>query len=314
MIPSSFPVPGDKALLLTGVTGFIGHQLLPMLLAAGYQCWVLTRHAPKSLRHPELVYFHDFDSLPGTLPACVINLAGEGIADRRWSRGRQQQLIDSRVGVTASLLETYRSRSQPLVRLLSGSAAGVYGCRTDPVPLTESSLAPGELARGHEQEFGARLCATWEHSALAAAADGTEVCLLRIGPVLAGDGGMIARLRLPFLVGMGGPIGSGAQWLSWIHRKDLCRAILSLLQADQLPGCANLVAPAAVTNREFANALGKAWRRPVIVPLPGVAVRLLWGQMGRELLLGGQRVAPEVLLRTGFEFDYPDLPGALQSL
>ncbi|MYM62313.1 TIGR01777 family oxidoreductase [Pseudomaricurvus sp. HS19] len=314
MTSSSFPVPGDQSILLTGVTGFIGRELLPLLLATGYQCWVLTRHPPRSAGHRELFYFSDFEHLPEQLPASVINLAGEGIADRRWTGARKHQLTDSRVGVTDSLLRAYRDRNQSITRLLSGSAVGVYGCRKDSIPQAEHMLLPGVLPHGHEEEFGARLCAAWEQSALAAVTGGSEVCLLRIGPVLASDGGMIARLRLPFLLGMGGPIGSGTQWLSWIHRQDLCRAILFLLQAEHLPGCVNLVAPAAVTNLEFARALGKAWRRPAFMPLPGLAVRLLWGQMGTELLLGGQRVVPEVLQQAGFEFDFPQVTDALRSL
>ena len=233
-----------------------------------------------------------------------MNLAGESIAARRWTGSVKERIRRSRVDGTRLLAETLGRLTRRPQALVSASAVGYYGHRGDE-PLTEES-PPGS-------GFLAEVCREWEAAADPARAAGIRVVHPRLGVVLAGQGGALPRMALPFRLGVGGVIGSGRQYWSWIEVGDLVRAIELCLALDTLAGPVNAVAPIPVTNREFTRALGRVLRRPTLVPLPAAAVRLLLGEMGRALLLDSARVLPRRLERAGFRFRHPDLEAALRA-
>lgn len=292
-------------LLVTGGTGFIGRALIPALLDKGWSVTVLTRDAEQARRLlPESAEV--LTALPDTgYFDAVINLAGENLSARRWNTAFKQRIVASRLETTQALLAWIQQQKSPPRVLLSGSAVGFYGDRGDQV-LDESSPA------GSEEEFSVSLCQQWEQLALQAESLGLRVCLLRTGIVL-GQGGALAQLLPPFKLGLGGPVGSGRQWMPWIHLQDEVRAIVFLLEHGELSGPFNLTAPAPARNAAFARALGRALRRPALLPMPGFALKLAMGEMA-ELVLGGQKVKPVKLLQAGFEFQYPQLEQALKDL
>jgi uncharacterized protein (TIGR01777 family) len=233
----------------------------------------------------------------------VINLAGEPVAAGRWTTDRKAAMRSSRVGTTTALVAALSQlRHRPTV-LVSASAIGYYGPRGDE-PLTE------EAASG--TGFLAELCRDWEAAARAAEPLGIRVVLPRIGVVL-GPGGALAKMLPAFRMGLGGPIGRGTQWMSWIHRDDLIELLLAVLTQD-LRGPINATAPQPVTNREFSRALGRALHRPTWARVPGLVLRILFGQMAEELLLTGQRVVPRRAEAMGFRFQYPTLEEALRGI
>jgi uncharacterized protein len=234
----------------------------------------------------------------------VVHLAGESIAARRWSAAVKERIRRSRVDGTRLLSETLGNLERRPRVLVSASAVGYYGDRGE-TPLTEDS-APGA-------GFLADVCREWEAAADAARSAGIRVVHPRLGLVLAKQGGALPRMTLPFRLGLGGVVGSGRQYWSWIELGDLVRAIELCLGLDGLAGPINAVAPAPVTNREFTRKLGKVLGRPTLVPLPALAVRLLLGEMGRALLLGSARVLPRRLERAGFHFRHPGLESALRA-
>lgn len=290
--------------LITGGTGFIGRVLVSQLADAGYECWVLSRQPGGGAGATNKAhYVNSLTALPNPLPKLVINLAGEGISDKRWSSRRKAELKDSRIGLTRTLVEYYGQQDQAPKRVISGSAVGFYGAHDDELLNEEGRSHPG---------FAYDLCKGWEEEATRFVALGSVVCCLRIGVVLGADGGMVEKLKKPFTMGVGGQIGHGRQWMSWIHRQDLVRLILFVLEHETLHGPINAVSPNAVTNAEFTRQFATQLRRPALLPMPSMAVKLLFGQMGEELLLSGQRVVPEQIVRSGFEFSYPDLESALK--
>ncbi len=232
----------------------------------------------------------------------VVHLAGENVAAGRWTAARKAAIRDSRVRGTALLCETLAKLRMPPRVLLTASAVGYYGARGGE-PLSEDAAAG--------DDFLARVCREWELAADAARQVGIRVVTLRIGVVLAAKGGALQKMLAPFRAGLGGVIGSGQQVLSWIALDDLLGAIEHALHCDALRGPVNTAAPNAVTNREFTLALGRALRRPTIAPLPSWAVSLLFGEMGRDVLLTGQRAVPTQLLKSGFQFAFSDLTAAL---
>lgn len=241
----------------------------------------------------------------------VVNLAGAGIADKRWSDRRKQLLYDSRLGPTRRLVQWMRrSERRPKV-LLSGSAVGWYGSREDDAPLGEGSRPRADFAHS--------LCQAWESAAMEAVASGVPVLLLRTGIALHPDGGMLRRLLLPFRLGLGGRLGHGRQVLSWIARDDWVEAVHALLRrhlegaGDAPVGPVNLTAPEAASNAAFTSALGAALRRPTVLAVPGPVLRLALGEMS-TLLLEGQRVVPERLRQDGFRFRHPQLGRYLQAV
>jgi uncharacterized protein (TIGR01777 family) len=294
-------------LLITGGTGFIGRALCRRLLADGHRLTVLSRWPRRvpALCGAGVSAVASLSELPRDRRFdAVINLAGEGIADRPWSAARKQLLRDSRIGVTAALCDWIAAAASPPALLISGSAVGYYGSRGD--QLLDEAAPVGA-------DFAAHLCRDWEVEAARVEALGVRLCLLRTGLVLGGDGGMLARLKLPFSLGLGGRLGDGRQWMSWIHRDDLVALIVYLLDHPTLQGPFNGTAPEPVTNADFTRALARALRRPALLPMPAFALRLALGEMA-GLLLGGQRVLPQRALEAGFEFRYPTLPAALDEI
>lgn len=291
--------------LITGGSGFIGSALCRKLAASGAAIDVLSRDPARAARllpgQARIVSRLD-DLQPDSPIDAVINLAGEPIADRRWNSRRRQQLLDSRIALTDELVDWIETL-QPRPRvLLSASAVGFYGDQGN-ITVSEDSLP--------HAEFQHELCARWEQSAAVARELGLRVVIARIGLVVGPGGGFLRRLLPPFRLGLGGPIGSGRQWMSWIHRDDLLALFEWLLSRSDLDGAFNATAPTPVTNREFAQTLGRVLHRPAVLPLPAFALRAAFGEMSR-LLLTGQRVLPARAVAAGFTFRFPDLESALR--
>jgi len=294
-------------ILITGGTGFIGKKLCHFLLKKDHHLTVLSRtpervstlcgQSVKSIKNIEQLAASDsFDA--------IINLAGAGIADSRWSDQRKQLLIDSRINTTKQLI-TYIKQSdiKPKV-LISGSAIGYFGNRGSAI-LNEDSLP-------HE-DFSHHLCTLWESTALEADKLGVRTCIIRTGLVIGDDGGFLKRMLLPFKLGLGGPFGTGAQWMSWIHRNDLIAIINKLLDADTLHGIFNATSPEPVTNKEFSQTLAQVLHRPAFIAIPALVLKVLLGEMS-TLVLGGQRVIPARLQKSGFEFKFKSLSQALNDV
>lgn len=291
-------------IVVSGGSGFLGGSLTPALRAAGHQVIVLTR---RPQREGDLLW--SAAGVGGAWVAAVqaadvvINLAGEGIADKRWSEPRKEALLRSRVVATRAIADAIRDAVQPAT-FISGSAIGYYGDRGDN-DLTEAD-PPGT-------DFLARVCLEWERAALAIA-DVTRVVLLRTGLVLAHDGGALPRMALPFHFFAGGRVGSGRQFMSWIHRDDWIGLVLWMIEQAQLQGPVNLTAPQPVRNSEFTRTLGRVLRRPAVIPVPAFALRLALGELADTALLSGQKVLPTVALTNGFRFRYGELDEALQAI
>lgn len=293
-------------ILVTGGTGFIGTALCPQLLIDGHQLTLLSRQPDKVRRlYGERVKtIRRLTELPeaDALDA-VINLAGEGIADRPWTAARKQQLHASRVTLTEELVGVLRRRPQRPRVLISGSAIGWYGDQGD--TLLEEDAAPHE-------EYMHTLCRDWENAAREAEALGVRVCLLRTGVVLGRSGGMLRRLLPVFGLGLGGRLGSGEQWLSWIALGDYVNIVRALLGDDSQSGVFNATAPKPVTNAEFTATLASALGRPAFLHIPETVLKLATGEM-RALFLGSQRVLPSRLLGAGFRFRSRTLEDCLRN-
>lgn len=291
-------------ILITGGTGFVGAALVPALLADGHTLTLLSRdprrHRARLGGRVQLISRLAEISAQAPVDA-VINLAGEGIADRPWTAERKRVLRESRVTLTQDLVRWLGTRGTAPAVMISGSAIGWYGDQGDAA--LDEAAAPRE-------EFTHALCAEWESAARPVTALGTRLCLLRLGVVLGRDGGMLGRLLPAFRAGLGGRVGSGRQWLSWIGRDDVVAAIRRLLADASMQGVYNVTAPQPVTNADFTRALAAALRRPALVPVPALALRLALGEMS-GLLLGGQKVLPARLQRAGFGFAHPTLADCL---
>ncbi len=288
--------------LVTGGTGFIGEALIPALQQRGYRVLLLTRKPDAARqRYPEAQPFRDWRELGDLCPEVVINLAGEGIADKRWTDARKQVLRESRIGVTRSLVDWCATRQTAPRVMVSGSAIGYYGdCGDEWVD--EHSPA------GHD--FAARLCSEWESAARPVRVLGTRLAIVRIGLVM-GPGGMLKRLLLPFRLGLGGRLGPGTQWMSWIERGDLVRLILALTDSHEAEGIFNAVAPNPVTNEDFTRVLARALKRPAMLPVPAWLLRTLMGELA-ELLLASQRVrASRMEWLPGFRFRFTGIEKAI---
>lgn len=294
-------------LLITGGTGLIGRHLIPRLLQLGHQVNVVTRDVAAAREKLDervrlwsgLDQQSDFNGIEG-----IINLAGEPIADKRWSASQKQQLCESRWQITEQLVSLIHASSTPPAFLISGSATGFYGDSGE-VIVTEED--PGQ------DEFTHTLCARWEQLALKAESEQTRVCLLRTGVVLAREGGALEKMKLPFRLGVGGPIGSGKQYLPWIHIDDMIDAIIWLMDHPSLRGPFNMVAPYPVRNEQFAATLGQVMHRPAFMRTPAAAIKLMMGESA-VLVLGGQHVLPKRLEASGFTFRWYDLQQALQDV
>lgn len=289
--------------LITGGTGFIGRALCASLLADCHEITVLTRDPAGARRrlHHEVRIARELHEV-GEVQA-VINLQGENLSAGRWTEARKCAFRSSRVDFTRALVEWMGQQARVPEVLVSGSAIGWYGDRGDEL-LTESSH-PGS-------DFAATLCRDWESEALRAAAAGTRVCLLRTGIVLDHEGGALGKMLPAFKLGAGGPLGPGTQWMSWISREDLVRMIRWMVDTGR-QGVFNGTSPQPVRNRDFTQALGRALRRPTVLPMPVFALRALFGEMS-GLLLGSQRVLPDAARASGFQFHHETLNAALDAV
>ncbi len=287
--------------LVTGGTGFIGSALIPALLADGHSVTVLSRR-PGSDQKP-LRFITSLDVIPAdTRIDAVVNLAGASLAGQRWTPAYKQEIVASRLATTERLLKLIaRLETSPQV-LLNASAIGYYGHHGDEPLTEEGAVVPG---------FSQDLCQRWETAAMQASALGVRVCLLRLGVVLDRDGGAMEEMARPFKFGVANWIGSGTQWLSWVHRRDVVAAIRFLQEHTELSGPFNITAPEPVTSRDFCAAMKRHKRTFITVPMPATAIKLLVGEMADELLLNGQRVLPSRLQAAGFRFALPALDDAL---
>ena len=315
MIQTASVSPGGSGkpqhVLLSGGTGFIGQHLARRLLDQGHQVTVWTRRqaladAPErsGLRHVTAL-----DAVPTDAPVdVVVNLAGARILGWPWTAARRQVLMDSRLGPTRQLVDWMaRAATRPRL-LISGSAIGYYGVQ----PLGNDSVLSEECPP--RPVFMSTLCQAWEQAAAAATRHGVAVACLRFGLVL-GRGGALPMLLLPVRLGLGGRLGSGGQWMSWVHIEDVLGAMAHVAQQPALPafGAWNVTAPEQLRQRDFSRVAASVLRRPCVVPTPGWPVRLALGEQS-DLLLQGQRVAPARLLATGYAFRFPALAGALADL
>ena len=298
-------------LILTGGTGFIGHALRESLTQKGNEVVIFTRQASKE-NHPGIrtryVYWNPPEKgnweneLEGA--GGIINLAGEPIVGKRWSRGQKQKILKSRVNAAQALVNALRQAKRKPLLLLNASAIGYYGPHGDET-LTEKS--------SHGNGFLSETCVSWEAQALAAQALGIRVALIRTGIVLEKSGGALQKMLPPFQWGLGGPLGSGKQWMSWIHLADLVGIIHFILEKKEIQGPVNGTAPNPVTMKEFAQTLAKVLHRPAIFPVPEFVLKILLGEMS-DVLLKGQRVLPKRALDAGYAFQFPKLEAALENI
>jgi uncharacterized protein (TIGR01777 family) len=289
---------------ISGASGLIGRRLLKILAGNGHTLQVLSRHAGTNM--PGGVRVWPWDPAKGEPPTealadadAIIHLAGEPVA-QRWTPEVKQRIRESRVTGTSNLVRALSKLPQVPKTLVSASAMGYYGSRGDEI-LTESS-APGS-------DFLAEVCVAWEKAAEEAQKLGVRVVRLRTGIVLDARGGALAKMLPPFKMGVGGKVGSGRQWMSWIHAEDLAGMIRFALN-NQVVGPMNGVSPNPVINADFTRALGAVLKRPVIVPVPALALKLAFGEMS-EVLLGSQRVLPKVAEASGYRFQFTDVRAAL---
>ncbi|MGB1139814.1 MAG: TIGR01777 family oxidoreductase [Halioglobus sp.] len=291
--------------LLTGGTGFIGQALVPALQAAGHSIIVLSRETHADDTGCRFITSLDHIESAERVDA-IINLAGASLAAKRWNDAYKREIVDSRLHTTRDVLALMRRLARPPAVLLNASAIGFYGhAENEELDETAQPLNTG---------FAQKLCADWENAAQEAQALDTRVCLMRIGVVLDNGGGALAQMAQSFRLGVASWLGSGQQWLSWIHRDDVVAAMLYLLDDDNLAGPFNLTAPGPVTGRMFCDALKAHHRTLLSAGVPAPVMRLLVGEMAGELLLVGQRVVPQALQQAGFEFRHPTIESALEEI
>lgn len=293
-------------ILVSGSHGLVGTALIKALTADGHNIYRLVRHAPNS--ESEIEWSPDRYSIAISRIEgfdAVYHLAGESIASGRWNDERKKKIRRSRTQGTKLLSDALANLSKPPKTLISASAIGYYGDRGDEL-LTETS-PPG-------LDFLADVCVEWEEATNHARDKGIRVVNTRFGIILDKDGGALAKMLPPFRMGIGGRVGDGKQWMSWIVLADVIGALLFALANESLSGPVNFVAPSPVTNAEFTKTLGRVLSRPTLFPIPAFGVRLAFGEMADALLLTSQRVEPSVLSKAGYKFNYPQLESALESL
>ena len=297
-------------IVIAGGTGFLGRPLAERLISEGHDVVILTRSAARSgARSRAEVWSPDGSAgawanvIDGA--DAVVNLAGESIAERRWSAAHKQHILDSRVRATRSLVAAIASAGRPPSVFVSGSAVGYYGALGD-------ELAVETTPAG--SDFLAQVCQQWEAEAHRAASPRTRVVCIRTGLVLEGDGGALRQMLLPFKFGAGGLVGSGRQYWPWIHRTDWIELVRWAMRTDAAAGPLNATAPNPVRNADFAHALGRALHRPSFMPAPAFALRLMLGEMADALLLSGQRAVPATAETLGFSFKYARVDDALGAI
>ena len=294
-------------IFITGGTGLVGSHLIPRLLQEDHTVTVLSRNIEKAqaILGNNLEFCDSLERLTSLDEYdAVINLAGEPIAGRRWTELQKQRLCQSRWQITKKLTQLIKAGENPPQIFISGSAIGYYGNKED-IIITEDT-------EPHE-EFTNKLCKAWEAFAMEAESSKTRVCLLRTGIVLSSKGGMLAKILPVFKFGLGGTMGSGKQYISWIHIEDMVGIINFLLTALQIKGAVNLTSPTPVTNKEFSKTLAKVLKRPCIFNVPSVIISLFMGEAS-TLLLDGQRAIPKKLELNKYQFRYKDIQSALVNI
>ncbi|WP_158770579.1 TIGR01777 family oxidoreductase [Paraglaciecola sp. L1A13] len=293
-------------ILITGGTGLIGSNLIPKLKPNDIT--VITRNVSQA----ELLLGHkvtlissldDFENLDDF--HVVINLAGEPIADKRWSPEQKERIEQSRWGMTEKLVSLIKASSRPPSLFISGSAIGYYGRQDDQI-IDEEFDSPYD-------EFSHQLCERWESLAKEAESQHTRVCIVRTGIVITRRGGALMKMVPPFKFGLGGPMGTGRQYMSWIHLEDMIDGLIHLIEHTECRGVFNFTAPTPVTNAEFSQTLASVLHRPCFLPMPAFVLRTIMGDAA-DLLLHGQRVVPKRLQESGYQFHYPELAHALECL
>lgn len=294
-------------ILISGASGLIGNALVPYLRSQGHQVTRLLRSpmtpsADAVAWNPENAHFNkaDFEGFDA-----VINLSGENIASGRWTEAKKKKLWESRVNLTKNLCQCLSQLDRPPKVLINASAIGFYGSNGSKTLTEESSNGSGFLAD---------ICREWENAAMQAKEKGIRVVCLRFGMVLSTEGGGLSKMLVPFKLGLGGIIGTGKQYISWIAIDDVLSIILFALQNANVEGALNVVTPDPVTNAEFTKLLGKELNRPTIVPFPEFIARLIFGEMADEVLLASTKAIPSRLQTLGYPFQHPTLQGALRKL
>lgn len=291
-----------KTVAITGSSGLIGGALARSLEADGCNVRRVVRHAPRrpgevqwtpSARLLDERRLNDVD--------VIVNLAGETIG-KRWTSSRRRAIRESRVRGTETVVGAVLRMRRP-VTLINASAVGYYGSRGDEVLTEKSANGRGYLAE---------VCRDWESAARGASASGSRIVMLRSGVVLSRDGGALPQMLRPFTLGVGGRVGSGKQWLSWIDLEDMVRAIRFLIDRADIAGPVNVMSPNPVTNREFTSVASSVLGKPAMVPVPAIAMKLVFGEMASQTLLASQRAIPAVLAGAGFTFLKPELRGSLE--
>jgi uncharacterized protein (TIGR01777 family) len=296
-------------ILVSGASGLIGSALVSSLRSSGAEVAQLARFvtSPSPTAASEIVRWDPAQPIaPETVSGfdAVIHLAGESIVGR-WSAEKKAKIRDSRVIGTRNLVQALVRAGQKSQLFICASAIGYYGDRADEV-LTEESL-PGT-------GFMTEVCKEWEAATQPVFDAGIRTVLLRTGIVLSAKGGALAKMLLPFKLGLGGRVGDGCQWMSWIDLQDMVGAIHHILKTDLLQGPVNMVAPKPVTNAEFSKTLAGALSRPAIFPMPPFVIKLLFGEMGETVLLGSQRVEPTKLIASGYPFRFRELRASLEKI
>jgi uncharacterized protein (TIGR01777 family) len=292
-------------ILISGASGLVGKHLIPTLQAKNHEIHKLVRKTPNSadeiqwdaetgLTETERAKLENFDA--------VVHLAGDNVASENWSEEKKRKIKESRTVGTRVLVDALKTLRNPPKHFVSASAIGFYGNRGDEILNEESAKGEGFLPD---------VCSDWEDEIVKAEAF-ARVVFLRIGVVLAKDGGALEKMITPFKFGVGGTVGSGKQYMSWIALDDLIKIFHFALENETLHGAFNAVAPNPVSNEEFTNTLGKVLNRPTVLPVPEFAIKLLFGEMGKTLLLQGARVVPKRLQNAGFDFEFTNLEDAMK--
>jgi uncharacterized protein len=303
-------------IIVSGGTGFIGRNLIPALLKKGDEVTVLTRDESKvwsrDLTGVSKLSWEKLDAISSDNFDAIINLSGENISQARWSVSVKNKIKDSRINATKKLVQWVLKATSKKPHIYNASAVGIYGVSSSENSLATRLTENTKVNWDHPTDFLSEVGQSWENETKPAVEAHIPVTLMRFGVVLKRKEGLLKKLEPSFNLGLGSVLGSGNQAITWIHIDDLVRGILFLLNHPNVTGPVNLCSPGSVTQKDFAKKLARVMHRPLMLRMPGFVVKSLFGQMGEELLLGGQNVYPERLKQLGFEFLYPDLESALK--